>query len=314
MSTLKDIALKANISVTTVCDVLNGKSKQRRVSDKVTSLVFEIASELNYKPHVHASALANQKTFLIGLIAESLHTSFWGDIVAGFLDEMESKNYRVIVNYSKSNLDISTKAFEDLISRQVDGIAFIGGPVPDLGQSKNSVVTSHQIIKNASSVVINQEFGVKLALDHLIEKGHKKILIIGNNSKRGKMSADYLKSKPVLFKNIEFKNINKELTKEFTAGFCTCDELAIETMTYLQNAGIRIGDDFSLVGFDNIKMASIVYPKLTSVDQPKKLYGQKLALQLIHLLNGGEISNIELLPTLAIRDSVKELKKGKSNE
>jgi len=305
MITLKVIAKEAGVSVTTVSDVLNLKSKERRVSRECSTKVLDIARKLNYRPHIHGRALALKKTFQVGIITPSMHTSFWGDILAGLLEVLENKNYHLIISYTEWDKEKTENRIKEMMYRNVDGLVVLGQQIPKSIKITVPVINSHGPYEHSSIpwVSINQEKGCQLAADHLFECGHKKVGLLGNMLRRTECVEKALNLKGIKTQQLNFEDFLALEQIDFTALFCHSDDYAIRAMGHLHKTKKTVPEDVAVIGFDDIPMAQWIYPSLTTIRQPKKEFGHALANQLLNGMQGLKMKSILLDPELVVRES-----------
>jgi len=181
VTTLKEIAAAAKVSITTVSDVLNQKTAARRVSPATAKRVLAAAAKRGYRPNIHARALAQKRTFLAGLVASSLHTSFFGNIVAGYLEKMEDAGFRVLLSYSRDSAERAAAASAEMVRRGAEGVAFIGCPAvfraapPIPTAATHLAVVRHKI----SCVTVDHALGGRLAGEHLLQLGRRRAALVG---------------------------------------------------------------------------------------------------------------------------------------
>ncbi len=305
MTTLKDIAAAAKVSVTTVSDVLNGKSEQRRVSAACTKRVLAIAKELNYKPHINARGLAKQQTFLIGVLAYSMHSSFWGEFLQGLITHLEAKDYRVIVSHSPDQRS-ANKATEEMLARKVDGIICAGPVRPAKKYWDDRWVFSHGPTDNKKMtwISVDDECGMRQSIEHLHQGQHQHIGLYGDINQRASFAKQFCKERKMSCLHAELDALVKAVhNNNITAVSCCSDRDAIQLMSALQNNGLKVPDDCAVIGYDDIEACQWMSPTLTTIRQPQQSYGQLLAETLLKKIDGEKAVSQLLEPKLIVRES-----------
>ncbi|MCL5985214.1 MAG: LacI family transcriptional regulator [Actinobacteria bacterium] len=331
--TLKDVAIKANTSIRTVSRVINSSNL---VNSKTREKVLEVINELNYKPNIIARSLKSKSSKSIGVIVLDVYSPFFSPIIRAIESIARRNNYSVIICESQYDFEIEKQHLETLMNRMVDGIiinpatkdykylqsiAEMGVNIAVLGD----VETFHI---DAVSVHIDDYKGMSMAVQFLINNGHKKIVFINgdvnvlNRDTRLSGYKDTLEKNKIKFKNeIVFDakvyieggyEVAKKIFNtnyDFTAIMCFNDLIAMGILKYCNENNIRIPEDYSIVGFDDIFCAPLLNPPLTTIHQQKTLIGEKIGELLFHKINNEEIkeSHIKLTPTLVIRKSVKRI-------
>lgn len=334
--TILDIARELGVSHSTVSRVLNGDS---RISRQTADRVIETAKRLNYRPNIMARALAKKGNSLIGLVLRHIQGSFFSDIIAGVQEEFESRGYSLILCNSDMNASDERNHLRVLTDKQVEGILItpitteginrtayrqvIDCPVPlvMIGNPKDGVAAPYVKVDNA--------LGGYLAGKHLLELGHRTLAYLGpdimelhahrrtlqsENVERFEGCRQVLLEHGLLdgFTPIESpreivteKQIDEilALRPRPTALFCYSDMMAIKTTRLLEMRGYEIPKDFSIVGYDDLDVASLVNPPLTTLAQPKKDLGRLSALKLLEMLESNRPEAEVLRPELRIRHS-----------
>jgi DNA-binding LacI/PurR family transcriptional regulator len=335
-TTILDVARELGVSHTTVSRVLNGDS---RISKKTAERVLEAAKRLNYRPNIMARALAKKGNRLIGLVLRHIQGSFFSDIIAGVQEEFESRGYSLILCNSDMNASDERNHLRVLIDKQVEGILITPITTEGVNRTAYRQVLDLQVplvmIGNpkdgvpAPFVKVDNTLGGYLAGKHLVELGHRTLAYIGPDVKELEAHRRTLHSENVeryegfrqvllehglrdRFSLIEApmemvtdRQVDEVLALQPcpTALFCYSDMMAIKTMRLLEARGYNVPGDFSIVGYDDLDVASMVNPSLTTLAQPKKDLGRLSALKLMELLEDKTPEAEILQPELRIRRS-----------
>ena len=311
MITLKEIAQICGVSVATVSNVLNDKPK---VSEETKEKILEVVKETGYQPNYFAQGMRKQKTRTIGIIVEDLLEFSTPPIVAAIMAYCDDNNYRTILlnmrlydkwqdtwydDEEKYQSDLKP-AIQKLLSLKVDGIIYVAGHCrivncfPD--DLKTSSIVAYGISKSPrfTSIIIDDEKGSYDVTRHLMSFGHKKIGVIAgavdnfHTQKRIKGYQKALFEKQILFdpdlisygnwKRDSGYDKTKKLIKEgVTAIFCMNDTMAAGCYDYLYEYDIKIGQDISVVGYDNKEISEYLRPSLTTNDIGLANIGKKAA-------------------------------------
>lgn len=340
---LEDIARLADVSKSAASLALNGKSG---VSEKTRAHILEVAKKHNYVPlRKHNKTVTNEKTLTIRFVActnadvipmNYQQLPFFSELLSYLSTEITAKNYMLITNnLPKEELFSSLRQFEE--KQPSDGIILLGtnltsSHLADGTQFKNLVILDTESSNtNCTTITMNNFLGGYSAAEHLLQMNHDKIGYIKgtpriNNfydRRRGfkealkrhghnpdKLPKYYL---PGMEINIVEKDIEKFLSfiQSVTAIFCEDDYIAISVLKTLNKHGIRVPEDVSIIGFDDIPESRVTSPELTTVHVPISAIAKE-AVSLIERTSEDNTlvkQQIFFNTQLVIRDSVKNLKR-----
>lgn len=326
---IKDIALKANVSISTVSRIIN---KSKYVSPELVERVNSIIEETGYMPDQIARSMVTKKTKLIGIIIPDISQRFYSILLSGIEEITSEYDYNILICNINENLEKEYKYLNILKTMRVDGIIIMhekfSSEVEKYLRTINvpivlSSVKSQNL--NALSVNIDDYRASYDAVEYLIKLGHKKIAMIGGdmedittekNRFAGYRQAlqDYgIEYDKAYFRignfkiNDGYRAMNEILNAKSrpTAVFVISDEMALGAVDCITDRGLKVPDDISVVGFDDIDLASTIKPKLTTVHQPIKEIGRMSAELLINQLENKSISVKEVVinHSLVVRDS-----------
>lgn len=334
MITIKDIAKEANVTPTTVSNVINGNHS--KVSKKTIEKVQSIIDKYNYIPNLTARSLVNNASKIIGVIIPEhisdpnhfLPNPFHSEILSGIEHAIRENGYYLMIRSITGIIDVQTL----LQNWNVDGVLILGltqdyyPKLMNISQVPMVFIDSYIDDPSVLNVGLEDCQGGYLATSHLLQKGHTQIGFVsygisqsGVIFERFKGYQQALKEYGVPFTEEyvfeidsyghykqSFDRIKLKL-KELTALFCTSDWLAVEIMDFLRNQQIHVPNDISIIGFDDLYLARIVTPKLTTIQQNIVQKGIKAAELVIQSIQNKEIRNRQIvLPVSLIeRDSVK---------
>lgn len=337
--TLKEIAEKLNISVTTVSKALKDYSD---VSPKTKALVKELAATLNYTPNSFAVNLRTKESKTIGLVIPEVVHHFFSNVIKGIISEAEKEGYLVIILQSNESYELEKKQIELLMSHRVDGILIsLANGTADFKhlnaviEQDKPLVMFDKIAKlvKCSKIIIDDQKAAYLATQHLIDTGCKRIahfrgpLLPQNSIDR------FLGYKKALLDNgMEYDPslvyLNDCDENSFDDGkmnaiklyndhddvdgiFINTDMVAIGAISEFNKLGVKIPEEISIVGFSNWFMSSVISPTITTIDQPGYTMGQTAFKQLykeIKAIKNNVVLNpqtIQLETALIKRESTK---------
>jgi LacI family transcriptional regulator len=320
-STLRDVARLAGVSPSTVSRILNGSA---RVADDKRLAVEAAIERLRFKPNLSARNLRSGSSMTIGVLAQYLDSPYFGRAIQGLDDGLRGSGYSPIVVPGHWNPREEAERMEVLMARGVDAIAILGGHLPDadvlrFALQQPIVVTGRTLEgPNVQAFAFDQREGGRLATAHLIELGHRHIAHIGGlrshedatRRLEGFMLAHAQAALPVdpqliLESNFEASGgvlaMNRllDLQVPMTAVFCANDQTLMGARLALQRRGLRVPEDLSLVGFDDLPDSAFMSPPTTTVRQPMYELGLTAAAALLRAL-GRESTTAQILPALSL--------------
>ena len=335
---IKYIAKVAGVSPSTVSRALR---KDPTANPETIERIISIAKELNYFPDSLAKGLRDQKTHTIGIILNDLNNPFYTEILRVIGEILNNKDYSMFVNYSSWDLEKERKNIINLLSRRVDGI--IISPVNDMSENINIIYESDEEkvlidcypqFKNTSYVYTKHGKGSTMATEYLIKNGHKEIMLFTGrletnlanqflNSYKRTLEENGIKvNEELIIKADElsieagyntFKDIltQNKINSHFTAIITISDLLAIGIYKAANELGLEIPGHYSLIGYDNIEVASALKPPLTTIHQPRKRIGENSTRILLHNIENHDRKIIEKVvfdPHQVIRGSVRNIR------
>ena len=327
---IKDIARAAKVSHPTVSRAL---SDSPLVKGETAKRIRQIAKNLGYRPSAIARSLATKKTNTIGVVVTSIADPFIADVISGVEEAANDHGYSVFLANSNADPDREVKVVHSFHERRVDGILVTASRVgalyvPLLSQLKVPIVLINNQHPDETdefvySVTIDNIKASTAVMRHLIGLGHKRIAYIGD---RGGFQSDIERlagyRQALAFADYPFlprlvvhgdgkpegggQAMKELLTLQDppTAVFCYNDMSALGALRTLHRHRIRVPEDLSLVGFDDLAIASYTSPLLTTVSQPKQQMGRMAMEMMIKLLSRiASKTNIKVEGELIIRES-----------
>ncbi len=332
-ATIKDVAEKAGVSIATVSRVINN-SKQ--VSEPLREKVLAIIDELGYKPNPVARSLVMKKSRLIGVIVPEMSNFFIGEIMNGIEEMCKSCQYDIIVCSTQGNHEQEIRYLDLLEAKQAEGIIFMSWKlhndvVSAIKKIENPVIMINRNTINSvvPSVSIDNKKAAYEMTQYLINMGHQKIALLRNSIDMDTFGLDQtigykealadsgikVEEQFIRYGDFSVDNSYKIVTELLeegnlpTAIFATSDIMAIGAINAIEDKGYNVPDDISVVGFNDIKIASLYRPKLTVIHQPLFSIGTVAVKMIIDKIDGYELKNdIVILPHKLIeRDSCKKI-------
>ena len=323
-----EVASSAGVSVATVSRVLNGKGP---VSEEARRRVLGAVEALGYVPHSAARSLSTRRTMSIGVLLPDVHGAFFSEIVRGIDLAARAAGYHVLVSGSHSDLAETTAVLQALHGR-IDGLILLTAGI-DAGWLRSTLPRRVPAVllynsgtdQNHDTIRVDNRFGARTAVDHLLVLGHRRIALIrgpaGNadaaerlRGYREALAAHGLAADPDLELPGDFGEESgfragdglAALAQPPTAVFAANDAMAIGCLAALRARGLRVPDEVSLVGFDDIPIARYLTPALTTVQVPIAEIGGRALERLVSVLQDGRETakrHDVVTPTLAIRAS-----------
>lgn len=307
MVTINDVAKRAGVSTSTVSRALSGKVV---VNKGTKEMIMQAVRELNYQPNALAKGLKEGKSHTVGLILPNVRDLVFPAAIKGISEVLEQHGYTLILCNTDENLETEKKQVENLQNRLVDGLIFSTAKEESkhLFKLKDNgfpmVLLLRHLGDSIDAVIIDNFKGAYDATKFLIERGHRKIALINGTlelelyrerfngykavlDEAGLTFRDELVVQNVMSWEGGYQAINELLDRGVVpeAVFATSDPKALGVIKALKAKGFRVPGDISVIGFDNIEMAEMMDPPLTTVSQPFYEAGVKAAKRLIKLMN-----------------------------
>jgi DNA-binding LacI/PurR family transcriptional regulator len=300
-----DVAREANVSYQTVSRVINNKDG---VGEETRKRVLSIIQQLDYQPNDIARSLVVGRTFTLGCISESLTDYVLSEITENIKSEALAKGYFVLIG-SAPNKEEARGILDQFLRKRVDGLIVFDPSMDQRDQILTDAVDHGLPIvyigafpqeKNGSAIRPDDDQGGRLAAEELLRLGHQKIAIITGPMNEACAQDRWLGFSKVL-KDSSFP-LDRELTEQcnwspeagylaanhlfeknipFSGLFCESDQIALGAMRAIKEHSLRIPEDISVIGFDDIPLANFLEPPLTTIRQDLKEIGREAARLLI---------------------------------
>jgi len=332
MTTIADVARYAGVSVATVSHVMN---RTRHVEPETAERVRAAIAALHYSPNSLARSLRRGETKTIGLLLPDNSNPFFASVARQIEDAGFVAGYTVILCNSDGSAEKEERYLSVLMAKQIDGLIFAGSSdharvFSQLSAAVPAVLLDREIHSvNVDTVLVDHDHGGYLAGRHLVGLGHSKIGVIGGPRDSSSSPARLrgfvralgeagveLPADAVVDSDYHFAGgrlaMERLLTQvpDITAVFACNDLMAMGAITALRSRGLRVPDDISMIGFDDIPYAVTTWPPLTTIAQPVEKIGTRaVSLLLERVAEPAAHSRREvLMPVLVERESCAPLR------
>jgi LacI family transcriptional regulator len=325
--TLKAVAQHLGLTPGTVSAVLNDSPSARSIPQETKNRIHTAAKELNYRPNFFARTLRNKRTYTIGVIAEEIGDSYSSPIISGIEQFLRKRDYFFLTVVHRHDAALLSRYSQLLSERGVEGIITVDTTVHEAPMLPTVAVAGHKKLKGVTNIILDHQHAAMLALNHLKDLHHERIAFMKGNP----LSSDSqdrwdaicqvagqigINIDPELTVQIDTDDptpmlgypFTKQLLarqKPFTALFAYNDISAIGAIRAIQEQGLRVPQDISVMGFDDIPGAAFHTPSLTTVRQPLSRMGEVAAESLLDRIEGNQEypAEIAIEPELVVRES-----------
>lgn len=320
--TIKDVAKKANVSVSTVSRVINQKGY---VHEETKRLVLDTIDELGFVPNQLARSLSSRLSKIIAVITPHIGPFFYGELLESIEFQAQSHGYKIMFFNVQDDLERELEYLNFFDQYNIEGIIIASNfkNIDKLDQIKVPIITiDHILDENIPSITSNNIKGGELAISHLLESGATNIALFRGPSFLITTTERTLGANNILNKNKIIPNIfdfdlvkpDETLIKEILVNnptidgiFAYSDTLALVIISVLEKLGKKVPDDVKVIGYDDAPFCEWVRPSLTSISQAVNILGMKAFINLIKLIKGVELNPLheEIDVKLIKRDSTK---------
>lgn len=330
--TLKDVAVALGVSTMTVSRAINDKAN---VSANTKKRVIETAKKMGYSPNLVAKSLVSSKTYTIGVVIPKISHSFFPEVVSGIEEASNRENYQIFLTNTSDDFEKEKKVIDALRAKRVDGILVSSSQNKEdfsyyekIIESGLPLVFFDRCIENigASCIGVNDFAASQQITEHLIKKGFKQIgylsgpkkVSIGKERFGGYIAAMNKYGLDIDDKWVVEKGYNEDdgyqamkkllaLSEDVrpNAIVAVNDPVAFGAMDAIRDAGLKVPEDFAIVGFTNDIRAELVSCPLTTIHQPAYEVGKKAASKLIKTIEDESepIEHVQLITKLIVRKS-----------
>jgi DNA-binding LacI/PurR family transcriptional regulator len=325
--TLKTIAEHLGLTAGTVSAALNNSPAAKSIPEHTKNRIIEAAQELNYRPNFFARTLRLKRTYTIGVIAEEIGDAYGALIISGIEEYLRKSNYFFLTVIHRHDPKLLQTYAQMLLTRGVEGFITTDTSIQQKLALPTVAVAGHQPAEGVTNIVLDHKRAARLALQHLKDLGHEDIAFIKGQTISSDSSARWgaicevakelsIQIRPEL--TIQLEGVDstpaigypfaKQLLarkQHFTALFAYNDISAIGSIWAIREAGLRVPEDISVMGFDDIPGAAYANPGLTTVRQPLVRMGQIAAQTLVDQIEerGEYVPEIAIEPEFVVRES-----------
>ena len=331
---LKQLAAHLNLSPTTLSLVLNDAPRAVSIPQETKDRIFSAARELNYKPNYLARSLRVQRTHTFGVIVPELSDGYSSMVLNGVEAVLSTQGYFYLTASHLHRDDLLVDLPRMLAERQVEGVIAVDTPIRFQPHLPTVNVSGHEDVIGVTNVILNHQHAAELGIGHLYNLGHRRIAVIkgqefsSDTDVRFETISEAARKRdipidPKLTVQLQGDSPSPEVGysamktllatgEKFTAVFAFNDISAIGAIRAIEEMGLRVPAEVSVLGFDDIYAAAFHNPALTTIRQPLFEMGRLAATTLLErLANGSEASVPEVLsvdPTLVVRNSTARVK------
>lgn len=335
---LKQLAQSLGLSPTTLSLVLNHSDKAQSIPQETKNRIFAAAEGLKYRPNFFARSLRSQRTFSVGVIIPELSDGYSALVLTGIEDFLLQSGYMYLVTSHRHKENLIEEYPRLLYDRSVEGLIAVDTkyeqdlPLPVVS------VSGHKQVPGVTNIILNHDTAAELALRHLTELGHRRIAFIKGQSfssdtgvrwEATRQAAHHLgiRINPELVTQMEGVSASPEVgyqaavkllrsRESFTALFAFNDICAIGAIRAFREGGLRVPDDVSVVGFDDIYEAAFHIPALTTIKQPLIKMGMLAAQTLTERIADPDLRPedfVQVEPELVVRESTAKARSQRTN-
>jgi DNA-binding LacI/PurR family transcriptional regulator len=332
---LKQLAAHLGLSTTTLSLVLNKRPSANSIPEETKKRIFSAAKELNYRPNYLARSLRAQRTHTLGVLVPELSDGYSAMVLNGVESALTSEGFFYLTASHLHRDDLLERLPEVLVERQVEGIIAVDTPIRFEPTLPIVNVSGHEEIAGVTNVILNHRHAAELGIGHLYELGHRRIAVIkgqvfsSDTEERFDTIVKAARSRQIPISRKLIQQLEGDLPspevgyaatkkliatgEKFTALFAFNDVSAIGAIRALEEGGLRVPEDVSVIGFDDIYGAAFHNPALTTIRQPLFEMGRLAAKTVLEELagekNGHSAKVLSVEPTLIVRHSTARISK-----
>ncbi len=325
--TLKTIAAHLGLTPGTVSAALNNSAASRSIPEHTKRRILAAAQELNYRPNFFAQTLRLRRTFTIGVIAEEIGDAYGSQIISGIEQYLRQNDYFFLTVIHRHDPKLLQTYSQMLLQRGVEGFITVDTSLHEEPSLPTAAVAGHQQVPGVTNIILDHKRAAHLALQHLRELGHEEIAFIQGQTFSSDSEVRWnaiceaarelgIMIRPELIVRMDSEDSTpqvgypfaKQLLARkipFTALFAYNDISAIGSIWAIREAGLRVPEDISVVGFDDIPGAAFANPRLTTVRQPLLRMGQIAAQTVVDQIEdrADYVPEIAIEPEFVIRET-----------
>lgn len=332
--TLKDLARELDLSPATISVVLNRTPAADSIPAETQERIFAVAEKHRYLPNLMARSLRAQRSHSVGVLAPEIVEGYAAGVLGGIEGYMIARGYFTLVASHRSDPTRLHRYLDLFKARQLDGLLAVNTPLDAAPGLPTVAVAGHHTLDGVTNVVIDHARAARLAIEHLVELGHREIAVFKGHPGSADTEDRWqsilaaarehrIEIRPELTVQLSGERSGQVFTAEqghaegylfgqrllergvrFTALFAFNDISAIGAMRAFFDSGLPVPERVSVIGFDDIQNAAFQNPSLTTIRQPLQRMGELAAEALIRRLEGEEMPDeITVEPELIVRES-----------
>jgi DNA-binding LacI/PurR family transcriptional regulator len=325
--TLQTLAKHLDLAAGTISAALNDSPAARAIPEHTKRRILEAARELNYRPNYFARSLRLQRTYTIGVIAEQIGDPYGAMVISGIEEHLRESEYFFLTVIHRHDRRVLQNYSQMLVTRGVEGFITVDTSITERPSRPTVAVAGHAAVPGVTNLILDQKLAARLVLTHLLDLGHCDIAFMKGQTASSDSATRWaaicaaseelgVRIRPELVVQIEQDLTTPQLgypyakgllarKRPFTALFAYNDLSAIGAIWAFREAGLRVPQDISVVGFDDVPLAVFSDPQLTTIRQPLQRMGQIAAKTLIDQIERKAEFQPEIIiePELIVRAS-----------
>ncbi|HZQ17267.1 MAG TPA: LacI family DNA-binding transcriptional regulator [Terriglobales bacterium] len=329
--TLKVLARHLGLSSTTVSVVLSGSPLASTIADSTKARIWEAVEKFEYRPNLFARYLQAKRTYSIAVLVPEIGDEFSSMLISGIESKLAKENFNYLVESHHFAPEQIEDSPETLMDHQVEGMIFINTPLRKRMPVPVVAISDITRAPGVRRIVIDNYEAVRLGLEHLKALGHKKIAFFKGPEHNGDSEAraaavfsvaaesgievqlqltatlgTYYSAKQIsmMQRGYDAATAFIQRSTDFTAIMAFNDKSAVGAIRAIHDHGLRVPEDLSVIGMDDLPLAAFMSPRLSTIRQPLKAMGAAGATTLLKLIQGHEVPEETVIgPELVIRES-----------
>jgi DNA-binding LacI/PurR family transcriptional regulator len=326
--TLRTLANHLGLSLTTVSVVVSDSPAAQAIPPATRKRILAAASELNYRPNYFARSLRRKRSMSVGVLVAEMSEGYFTLVMNGVEEYLMAARYFYLLASHYWQPTLLEEYPKMLLERSVDGLLLVNTPPPSCVQVPIVSISGHEEVAGVTNIQLNHKKAARLALKHLADLGHRRVAFMKGQEQT--VDTDYRWREIMETARAFGMELHQDLmimltenswspalgygpvkallsrTRDFTALFAFNDIAAIGAIRALHEAGLRVPDDVSVIGFDDVLSAPFGIPSLTTVRQPLREMGKAGAESLLYRINHPKApypQQVIMQPELVIRES-----------
>jgi DNA-binding LacI/PurR family transcriptional regulator len=321
--TMEDVARQAGVSRALVSLVMRGSPK---VSEERRQRVLDVAARIGYRPNIMARNLAQRRTATIGVVINDLHNPFFAEIVDGLEDAASARGFRLLLTTASRKVSVEHTMMGALVEHRVDGMILLSprvGPavVTEVARTTPTVVVGKAFRHVPADFVLNDEMkGSALAVEHLVSLGWRRIVHVDGGAGAGasERRTGYQRAMAAHGLTRQVEVMHGDFTEEAgvaaaklllarkrlpEAVFAANDLVAAGVLDAMEDSGVSVPGDLSIIGYDNTFLAALAHMSLTTINQPREEMGRMAVDLLVKRIESPTVASTvqRVTPNLVVR-------------